>query len=197
MDNTTYNRDIDRLRRSIRLSQLSNVGIAITALLLAFYLISTIGRERTVVVPTGLTKSFWITDRTMSGSGLEELAAWVASLKLDISPESIDYKSQAILRHTHPSISGEMQTQQMLETNKIKRDNASSTFALQTIVTNEEKLAAVLRGRLATYINGKPVNNEDKIYFIRFDMTGGKAQLINFKEAQHADLGKLIQEFSH
>ncbi len=194
MNNDTYNKDIDRLRRSIRLSQLSNLGLVLIGLLLAFYLLSTAGRERTAIVPGGLSKSFWITDRTMSGSGIEELSAWIASLKLDISPESIDYKSQAILRHTHPSISGEMQQQQLLETNKVKRDNASTTFSLQTIVTNEEKLAAVLRGRLATYINGKPVNNEDKIYFTRFDMTGGKAQLIIFKEVKHADLGKLIQE---
>jgi conjugal transfer pilus assembly protein TraE len=195
MDQKTYNRDVDQLRRNLGLSLIGNVLMIGALVLVLLYQLMNIGRERTVVVPGGLSKSYWLTDKTMGKTGVEELSAWVASLKLDLSPESIEYKNAAVLRHTHPVYAGEIKTKGELQADKIKKENIATTFALQTMVVNEEKIAALVRGRLATTVNGKPVSNEDKSYFLRFAVSGGTAQLMIFKEVTHGDIGKAIQEF--
>jgi conjugal transfer pilus assembly protein TraE len=194
MEATTYKRDTDMLRRSLFLAQCTNVGLVTAAVFLIILLIANIGRERTVIVPGGFSKSFWITDGSISSSGLEDLAAWMAYLKLDISPDNVLVKNEMTLKLTDPSQHGVMKSTQITEANRIKKENLATTFAVQGFSTNEEKRVVVVTGLLKTYVNGKDMGGVMQNYFMRFSMSGGKAQLINFKLVEHADIGRLILE---
>lgn len=194
MEATAYKRDIDMLRRSLFLAQCTNVGLVTAAVFLIVLLIANIGRERTVIVPGGFSKSFWITDGSISSSGLEDLAAWMAYLKLDISPDNVLVKNEMTLKLTDPSQHGVMKSTQITEANRIKKENLATTFAVQGFSTNEEKRVVVVTGLLKTYVNGKDMGGVMQNYFMRFSMSGGKAQLINFKLVEHADIGRLILE---
>lgn len=194
MEAATYIRDTDMLRRSLFLAQCTNVGLVIAAVFLIVLLIANIGRERTVIVPGGFSKSFWITDGSISGSGLEDLAAWMAYLKLDISPDNVLVKNEMTLKLTDPSQHGVMKSTQTTEATRIKKENLATTFAVQGFSTNEEKRVVVVTGLLKTYVNGKDMGGVMQNYFMRFSMSGGKAQLVNFKLVEHADIGRLILE---
>ena len=82
----------------------------------------------------------------------------------------------------------------MLEVARLKRDNASTLFDVETIRSAPERLSAVISGKLNTYINGVRVSHIEKHYLVRFQMSSGRASIIEFREAPHADLNDLLKD---
>jgi conjugal transfer pilus assembly protein TraE len=194
MESNLYNADIDYLKKSLNTQRLANLGLVVCVLVGLIHFVQIHGSERTVITPGAINKSMWITDRTMSESGIEMWAAWLSWLKLDVTPESVDYKNEIVLKHTHPGQAGAMKERQLLDAEKIKKENLASTFAIQSIVVNDKKIAAVLQGRLQTFVNGRMVTSTEKFYFVRFTVNGATPQLQIFKEVSHGDIGKNIEE---
>ena len=52
---------------------------------------------------------------------------------------------------------------------------------------NEEAMNVVLKGRLATFINGARTSDIDKEYVAEFEFKGNRVQIRNFKELGNGD----------
>ena len=182
MEYTRFDRDLKDLARRNRW-----LGATVAALTLCLALSlgvvwSLIGSERTVIVPPGLNKSFWVTSSKASSEYLEQMGSFVAWLILDVSPATIDWKKDALLSYVDPEVYGVMKTRQDLEAERIKRLSASTYFLPQQIVPSEDTQSVVVRGRLRTQINGQETNSDLKAYLVHFHYAGGRIHLQTFKE---------------
>ncbi|MFY9327083.1 MAG: TraE/TraK family type IV conjugative transfer system protein, partial [Georgfuchsia sp.] len=63
---------------------------------------------------------------------------------------------------------------------------ATTVFAPQQIVPNEEGQNVVIRGRLRTLVNGFETANDLKAYLVEFSYTGARMHLKSFKELPNA-----------
>ena len=196
MDAQRYTDDLQRLQSTLRRSQYLNLALVVGLLLALWISLGSFGRERTIVTPPGIEKSFWITSGNASESYVEEMALWIANLILDVTPDNIDYKATKLLEYADPRAHGALKERQMLESARIKRDNATTYFSLETIRVHPEKLAALISGRMHTLINGTPVPEQNKNYFVRFRLDHGRASLIQFEEIPHVDIAKALAEAS-
>ena len=196
MEAQRYTDDLERLQATLRRSQYLCLALAAGLLLALWASIGSYGRERTIVTPPGIEKSFWITAGQASDSYVEEMSLWVANLILDVTPDNIDYKATKLLEYADPRAHGALKERQMLESARVKRDNATTFFSLETIRVHPEKLAALISGRLHTLINGTPVPDQNKNYLVRFRLDQGRASLIQFEEIPHVDLAKALAEAS-
>ena len=68
-------------------SMLANVTLAAFAMHMA-------GRERVVVVPPSINKTFWVESERVSAEYLEQMAYFLLQLKLNVTPQSIDHQSR-------------------------------------------------------------------------------------------------------
>ncbi len=188
MKREAYEADVQMLIRQNRFLWLTLGGI-VTALVLALLVAwAGMGATRTVVTPPKIEKSFWITDNTASGEYIDQMAQWVSYLTLDVTPDNVQYKSDLLLKLAHPDYHGALQQKLRVNAEKIRRDNAATSFDIRTIRAAPDALAAVLTGQLKVLINGTPVKNEIRHYLARFDLDGGKAQLIQFKQVKNDDV---------
>ena len=188
MKREAYEADVQMLIRQNRFLWLSLGGI-VTALVLALLVAwAGMGATRTVVTPPKIEKSFWITDNTASGEYIDQMAQWVSYLTLDVTPDNVQYKSELLLKLAHPDYHGALQQKLRVNADKIRRDNAATSFDIRTVRAAPDALAAVLTGQLKVLINGTPVKNEIRHYLARFDLDGGKAQLIQFKQVKNDDV---------
>lgn len=194
MESDRYSEDLDQLRRSLKRSQFLSIGLVLALLLALWNALNMFGRDRTIVTPPTIEKSFWVTASTAAPAYVEQMTLWIASLILDVTPENIDYKATLLLQYAHPDAHGKLKERQVLESQRLKRDNAVTYFVLQTIRSHPEKMAALVSGRLHTLINGNHVADQDKNYLVRFRMDGGRAHLVAFQEAPHADLAKILED---
>jgi conjugal transfer pilus assembly protein TraE len=188
MKREAYEADVQMLIRQNRFLWLT-LGVIVTALVLAL-LVAWVGMGaiRTVVTPPKIEKSFWITDNTASGEYIDQMAQWVSYLTLDVTPDNVQYKSDLLLKLAHPDYHGALQQKLRVNAEKIRRDNAATSFDIRTVRAAPDALAAVLTGQLKVLINGTPVKNEIRHYLARFDLDGGKAQLIQFKQVKNDDV---------
>lgn len=188
MKREAYEADVQMLIRQNRFLWLTLGGI-VTALVLALLVAwAGMGATRTVVTPPKIEKSFWITDNTASGEYVDQMAQWVSYLTLDVTPDNVQYKSDLLLKLAHPDYHGALQQKLRVNAEKIRRDNAATSFDIRTVRAAPDALAAVLTGQLKVLINGTPVKNEIRHYLARFDLDGGKAQLIQFKQVKNDDV---------
>ena len=51
-----------------------------------------VGRERIVLTPPAIDKSFWVAKDKVSASYLEQMGSFIAYLTLDVSPSSVEWK---------------------------------------------------------------------------------------------------------
>ncbi len=165
------------------------VGGLIAALVLVLLVAWTgMGSNRTTIVPPKIEKSFWVTDNTASGSYIEQMAQWASFLILDVTPDNVHYKSEILLGITSPDFHGLLKQKLDQNAQRIKRENSTSSFDVKTVKSSPDKAAAIMTGLLKISINGSVVKNELRHYFAQFSLSGGSAQLIQFREVKNDSL---------
>lgn len=182
MDLTTHQNAIRELRGRVR-----NQAFVITMLSLALFVsviatLSIFGTERTIIVPPTINKSFWVDGHKVSSDYLEEMGSFIAWLILDVSPQSIDWKKDMLLKYVSPEQFGLLQTRQNLEAERLKRLNAATFFMPQQVVVRDKDQLVEIRGRLRTQVNGQETTTESKAYAAQFTYAGGRIHLETFKE---------------
>lgn len=187
MDYARLNTDLKDLQRRNRRLGLALSGLVLALLVALGTILKIAGTERTVVVPPAIDRTFWVTRERASRAYLEQMASYVAYLVLDVDPETIDWKRNALLDWVAPDQHAAMKTRQELEADRLKRFNGATYFRPQQLVADEQRQSVVLRGRLRTQVNGHETSNDTKAYLAEFDFTYGRAQLKTFKDVTNED----------
>lgn len=194
MDSQRYADDLDSIRRVLKRQQIIAIVLGVALVLALIQSFSQFGRERTVVVPPTIERGFWITASTASTEYIEQMSLWIASLILDVTPSNGAYKSGMLLQFVDPSAHGALKEAGELSLQRLRRDSASTLFDLETIRTDVERLAALMTGKLNTFINGQLVSTTTKHYLVRYRLSAGRASVIEFSEVPHGDINAALKE---
>jgi len=155
-------------------------------------LISLVGSERTILVPPSIDKTFWVTKDKASGEYLEQMAGFITWLMLDVSPGTVDWKRDQLLKYVPPAQYQSMKTKMDLEADRLRRNNASTSFLVQQFTADEKDQSVLITGRLRRQINGADVGEpETRSYLAQFQYTGGRVHIQTFKEISNAQPGQV------
>lgn len=193
MDARKYVDDLDGIRAALKRQQWVSIACLAGLIIALLNMYNQFGRERTIVVPPTLERSFWVSGGAASTEYLEQMSVWAASLVLDVSPSTVQYKNAKLLEFVAPSAHGAIKEAGELAAKRIKRDNASTMFAIEKISTDLERLASVLSGKLDTYINGQRVTTVTRHYLVRYRMSSGRAYITEFSEVDNGDLNAALK----
>jgi conjugal transfer pilus assembly protein TraE len=182
MNPNQANKDLKVLLATVWQQRLAILGLVVCLGLALVIMFNMVGRERIVLTPPALDKSFWVAKDKVSASYLEQMGGFMAYLTLDVSPSSIEWKKAMLLQYVAPDVYGALQTRQDLEGDRLKRLNATTQFSVAQLVPDEDTLSVHLKGRLATFINGTRTSDVEKEYVVAFDYTGSRIQLRRFEE---------------
>ena len=187
MNPNTLMQDLKQLRSTVRLqgAALAFMGACLLCSLVLMF--NMVGRDRVVVTPPSIDKTFWVSKDRVSSSYLEQMGSFIAYLTLDVSPQSIDWKKTMLLQYVSPDVYGALQTRQDLEADRLRRLNATTQFSVAQLLPNEEAMNVTLKGRLATFINGARTSDVDKEYVAEFEFKGARVQIRNFREIGNGD----------
>ena len=182
MNPNTLMQDLKLMRSTVRLqgAALAFMGACLLSSLVLMF--NMVGRDRVIVTPPSIDKTFWVSKDRVSSSYLEQMGSFIAYLTLDVSPQSIDWKKTMLLQYVSPDVYGALQTRQDLEADRLRRLNATTQFSVAQLLPNEEAMNVTLKGRLATFINGARTSDIDKEYVAEFEFKGNRVQIRNFKE---------------
>ena len=159
----------------------------LATLLLAAHTLRQAGRERVVVVPPAIHKTFWVEAERASPEYLEQMGYFLAQLTLNVTPQSVEHQSRLLLQYAAPASWGDLRTAMAANAERIKRDGAATVFSPQDLQVDERTQRVGLRGLLTTFISDRRVSEVSKGYAIELQYAGGRILLKTFHETNPND----------
>jgi conjugal transfer pilus assembly protein TraE len=179
--------DLAGARRASTLLAILLAVSMLTTLLLAAHTLRQAGRERVVVVPPSIHKTFWVEAERASPEYLEQMGYFLAQLTLNVTPQSVEHQSRLLLQYAAPASWGDLRTAMAANAERIKRDGASTVFSPQDLQVDEATQRVGLRGLLTTFISDRRVSEVSKGYAIELQYAGGRIFLKTFRETTPND----------
>lgn len=156
-------------------------------LLLAGLAMSLVDRERVIVVPPQIQKSFWVESGRASPEYLEQMGYFLLQLTLNVTPQSVDHQSRVLLGYAAPAVHGELKTTLANAAERLKRDGASTVFSARDLSVDARAMRVGVRGQLTTFISDRRVSDVPKGYVIELQWTNGRITLKSFRETDPHD----------
>jgi conjugal transfer pilus assembly protein TraE len=179
--------DLAGARRASTLLAILLATSMLATLLLAAHTLRQAGRERVVVVPPAIHKTFWVEAERTSPEYLEQMGYFLAQLTLNVTPQSVEHQSRLLLQYAAPASWGDLRTAMAANAERIKRDGASTVFSPQDLQVDERTQRVGLRGLLTTFISDRRVSEVSKGYAIELQYAGGRIFLKTFRETNPND----------
>lgn len=179
--------DIASTRRATTFLVLLLVGSMLVNLVLAVFALRASGRERVVLVPPAIHKTFWVESERVSSEYLEQMAYFLMQLTLNVTPQSVDHQAKVLLQYAAPASFGELRTALLNAAERLKRDGASTVFSAQDLAVDERALKVGVRGQLTTFVSDRRVSEVSKGYAIELQYSAGRVFLKAFRETNPND----------
>ena len=106
------------------------------------------GRERVVLVPPTINKTFWVDSERVSAEYLQQMAYFLLQLTLNVTPQSVDHQASVLLQYAAPASFGELRAAMAATADRLKRDGASTLFSTRDLVVDEATQRVGVRGVL-------------------------------------------------
>ena len=164
----------------LAVSLLANVILALLTTRLS-------GRERVVLVPPTIHKTFWVDSDRVSAEYLQQMAYFLLQLTLDVTPQSVDHQASVVLQYAAPASFGELRAAMAATADRLKRDGASTLFSTRDLVVDEATQRVGVRGQLTTFVSDRRVSEVSKAYAIELQYAGGRVFLKAFRETNPND----------
>jgi conjugal transfer pilus assembly protein TraE len=101
----------------------------------------------------------------------------------------IDWKRNVLLNYVAPDRHAAMKTQMDLEADRLRSNNASTSFLIQQLTANDKDQSVLVIGRLRRQINGTDVGEPETRLPAQFEYTGGRVHVRTFKEVPYVQPG--------
>ena len=156
-----------------------SIIVAVSNLVLALYLFT--NKERVVLLPAQINTQMWTERKAVSKEYLEEMSLFFANLLFDVSPHSMGYQRDLILRNVDPSVYNALKYKLVKEEERYKKENLTTTFRPTQVVVNTIKLQALISGYLTSYVGGQQMQQITDTYLLKFRYDAGRLFIKSFE----------------
>lgn len=179
--------DMASARRATGILALLLLASLVVNILLSVLTLRSSGRERVVLVPPTVHKTFWVESERASAEYLQQMAYFLMQLTLDVTPHSVDHQASVLLQYAAPASYGELRSTMAATAARLKRDGASTLFSPRDLVVDEATQRVGVRGQLTTFVSDRRVSEVSKAYAIELQYAGGRIFLKAFRETPPHD----------
>jgi conjugal transfer pilus assembly protein TraE len=185
MDAATHRSDLLDLKRANALQRIAIVALIFLSILMMLKISS---QQTTVIAePPSRAQAISMTGDRVDAAWLEEMGLWVAHLMLDVTPQSVPWQREQVLRMTHPEIHGDLEQRMVAQAKRLIESNATTSFWPQQVAPDPDGQQTLLMGRLDTYVNGTRTSSATTAYRVSFRSKGGRILIKDWTEVPTDD----------
>lgn len=159
-------------------------GLLIICLVLASLCFSLSHRERIILIPPQVERSFWVSSQSVSPEYISEMTLFFSYLRLNATPESIDSQRQLLLRYIDPHYFGTLNDTLVAERDRITTQHISTAFYPVTIQVNAKSFSAVIVGDLISSIGTTQLPPQRVSYRLDYKYEQGRLLVNQFIEVK-------------
>lgn len=160
-------------------------GSMILNFLLIIFMFFMLGRERIVIVPPEIQKSFWVTSGKVSPEYLSEMALFFTSLNLNMTPANAAMQHRVLLRYVDPVFYETLRMRFVEMEEKIKREHLITTFFPNEVKVDTKNFVAQISGDLHHAIGDTHLEPQHVSYQIHFSYKQGQLRITSFPEVKN------------
>jgi conjugal transfer pilus assembly protein TraE len=168
--------------------QLLIAGLLALSLVLAFILVRSETKVRTILVPPEIPRTIWVDADQASGEYLEQMGNFLIQMVLNTSGTSADYQGKLLKKYACPSGLGSLDIQIKENAIRLKRDNATTLFQPREFQIDQLNNKVAARGEFGVFVGDKRVSNLAKVYLMTFELENGRICVARLEETNDQDL---------
>jgi conjugal transfer pilus assembly protein TraE len=165
--------------------------ISVAALTLCLFLVVmmlwSLGREKIILVPPTLEKSFWVASSNVSAEYLSEMSAFFAYLRLNLTADNVTQQHATLLQYTDPSFYNTLKGQLLQEATHLNESHLSSAFFPVKLNVDAPHLKVLITGDLHGRVGDSLLPTQRVTYAIQFRFDGGRLWVKAFDEVTAND----------
>lgn len=154
-------------------------------ILLVLFLFVMVGRERIVVVPPEIQKSFWLTSNKVSPEYLSEMTLYLTSLSFNMTPSSAAMQHEILLRYVDPSYYPNLKSNLLEVEEKIKKEHITMTFFPRNISVDTKLMIGRVMGDLHYMVGDIQMPSKQVTYQYEFSYNNGQLKIKSFPEVKN------------
>lgn len=162
------------------------LGSMVVCLLQIIALFCLIGREKIILVPPNIEKSFWVSASNASPEYLSEMTIFFASLRLNTTPNSASLQRENILRYTDPVYYNALKTQLVQEADRITDQHISMAFFPVNVKVDSKRFKAMIEGDLKSFVGDTALPVKRVRYLVTYRYDAGRLLVKSFEEVKYA-----------
>jgi len=172
-------------KRTLNFEYQRNLFLGIAAILLlsnvllSFCLI--FRSEKTIILPPEVKSEFWSEGNRFAPRYLEEQAAYMTHLALDINASNIKYNTNILLRYVDADQASHFREQFEKQHRKLKQNNASTMWNISEFIVFPDQNVVHVRGNLDRFIGSKQISSLQRMYDVSFKIKNGRLFLRDIK----------------
>ena len=194
MDAGVHARTVRSLQREARFFRLASAVLAVAvAALAATVAASGLAPKRVVVVPAEVRTEFWVEEGRVSRGYFLEWGYFLASLILNVTPESVAYQNEVLLRHIDARHREGMRARLTAAAERLREDGLSTFFSVADVHVDPHGGQVAFVGSLSSYVEGRKVEERDAAYVARFRVGDSRLHLLEFAETRPDSVFEVVE----
>lgn len=156
--------------------------ICLLQILVMFFLI---GREKIILIPPNVEKSFWVSAHHVSPEYLSEMTTFFANMRLNITPESAGIQRETILRYTDPVYYNTLKTRLVQEADRVTEQHIIMAFFPVNVKVDSKHFKTIIEGDIKSFVGETPLPTRRVSYLVTYRYDSGRLLVKSFEETKH------------
>jgi conjugal transfer pilus assembly protein TraE len=171
-------------RNGYLLLAIGSLFICLIQLLIIFYMI---GREKIIIVPPDIQKSFWVSATHASPEYLAEMTRFFSSLRFNVTAENVHSQQETLLRYTDPSYYPALKNELVQEADRIAEQHVSMVFFPVNLKIDSKHFKVMIEGDLKILVGDAALPTKRTSYLITYGYDAGRLLVKSFEEVVKHD----------
>lgn len=140
--------------------------------------------EKVIIVPPRLTAGFWVSRYAVDQDYLTEMSRYYIKEILNITPKSVDYTINQLLKISSPKKYGQIKSDLNKLRDRVQKEQIAISFFPHHITINRDQLTAAIQGELMIMLSQHTLVSRNTTYEIDFEYMNGRLLLAGFSEKE-------------
>lgn len=182
------NNERESLKAQLRFHRAMNVGLLATLFMGVLLLGYVVFRDTTRIVPPEIKRPYEIGANYANKDYLLDMAGYVLAMVLTVTPETVEYNNQVILKMVDPDGYATLKTALDAAALRLKQERVTTIWVPRKEEVSEQDKRVKVSGKLKTYIADKLTSERDKDYIVEFTVTtSGRLYVSKIEEVVKRD----------
>lgn len=165
------NNERDHLKLQLRFHRMMNTCLLVILFLGVLLLGFVIFRDRTRIVPPEVKRPYEIGAHYANKDYLLDMAGYVLSMVLTVTPETVDYNNKIILKMVDPDGYATLKTALDAAALRLKQEHVTTIWVPSNEEVSEQDKQVKVSGKLKTFIADRLTSERNKYYVVEFTIT--------------------------